>query len=158
MKRKFLLQLLIILGFSYSLTFCSTDDEDCPDIDIPYLVLSFEQSITEEFDTTFIYCPGLSDTLFTGNSNPTDLSIPLNLSQDTTPLTFQLRYADTLELFTDNLFFIHTKEIYSENIECGFQTKFNLQNIYFTSNIIDSIYLLDTIINTDESIHAKIYY
>lgn len=158
LNKKALIHLSAYFAITLIFTFCSSEEEDCPDVNIPTLTLSFEQSEQMAFDTTFIYCSGLTDTIYTGNTNPPNLSIPLKLATDTTVLTFQLREADTLNLLTDNILFIHTNKLYAENIECGFQTLFYLHNVLLSSNFIDSVYILDTVINSDKSIHAKVFY
>lgn len=158
MKNKTILYLILFLGITFSFTSCSSDDEDCPDEQVPYLLLSFEQSVDQDIVAAYIYNKQLSDSIYKSTSKPDSVQIPLKLSADTTFINFDVKYTDTTNTLKDVIAFVHTHTIFSEDIECGFTTVFYLNEILASTNFVDSIYIMDTIINSDEIVHAKVYY
>jgi len=167
--------MLIVATFFIS---CSSEEEECPDTNLPYLRLSLEQKSNLKIDTLLIFHDNLADDLYEGSAVTDCVMIPLNLNADSTILNFKFtliadslkRYTDTiltpfLHLFVDSILeitdevkFIHSNKIKVNDLECGFITEFELHSIYYTSQFIDSIYIYDTLINSAEKNHVTIFY
>lgn len=143
----------VFIGFTY----CTEETTSCPDTDVPYLRLSFVNSGIS-LDTAIIYNELLGDYFYNSDTAPGTVEIPLNLNSDTTYIDFEFMYADSAVVFRDRIYFVYEHSIQTEDIECGFYTTFELNEILATTNSIDSIYFLDSVINSYENIHAEIYY
>lgn len=168
----------MLLAITTILFSCASEEEECPDTNLPYLRLSMEQTSNFDVDTFLIYHDNLANHLYEGTASPDCVMVPLSLNSDTTILNFKFtliadsakRYSDTTfspytQLFsdsvleiTDEVMFIHSKEIKLNDLECGFITEFDLNSIYYTHQFMDSIYLLDTLINSAERNHVTIFY
>lgn len=137
-----------------------------------------EQTSSFSIDTFLIYHEDLANNLYEGTAAPDCVMVPLNLNIDSTGLKFKFTIiADSVKRFTDTSFFpythlfvdsvleitdvvsfIHSREVKLNDLECGFINEFDLNAIYYTNHFMDSIYLLDTLINSVEKDHVKIFY
>lgn len=173
-------KLLLIFIFSiYIIYSCSSDEEKCPDEALPLLNINVIHADTIPFDSLYIYGELLNNDFYTGTSAPDCVLIPLNLTSDTLLLNFEMVYItdsvliledsvllpftqispNTTYRIIDNVVFKYSRNIKLNNLECGFINEFDIDtNSYFTNQFVDSVKILDTLINSVDKTHATIYF
>lgn len=92
----------------------------------------------------------LNDTVY--NKAESSMSLPLSYTSKT---TYVMHYT---ELMRDTLEVTHHNIPYLENIECGTMMFYNVENIRYTTNHLDSIAIINPEINNEEKRNFIIYY
>ena len=82
---------------------------------------------------------------------PSGLSFPLQVDNDTTSYVLNLD-----SLVYDTITFIYTRELVLESHECGFETFFHLQELRYTCNRIDSVWIRKELVEYGEVENVKI--
>lgn len=75
------------------------------------------------------------------------------------PLTFKdtTRYIISLDSKTDSLTFVHTATKKYASVETGFYYEYTLHSVRFTSNRIDSLQIIDSLVTTKWHENIKLY-
>ena len=83
----------------------------------------------------------------------------------TSPALFPLKNSDTETGFiitingtTDTIWFLHSNSLHFISKECGYTMYHSIDTVYFTTNEIDSISLINKDITLRKTEHVEIYY
>lgn len=94
---------------------------------------------------------GASDTLISSR-NENSIQLSLNPFTDSSAFIFEW------ELVVDTLTFKYERSMQLLSEECGFITKFEVNEVKSTYNLIDSVALIENTVNTENERHLKIYF
>lgn len=90
------------------------------------------------------------DTLF--NQAKSYMSVPLSYTDQT---TYIIHYSETLR---DTIRVTHKNIPFVSDIECGAMMFYNVEDIGYTTNVLDSVILVNPEINNEEKKNFNIYY
>ena len=103
-------------------------------------------------DDLTVYGIGREDSLiYDQASSVGSFVLPLSPSSDTTGFVF------TLGADTDTITFLCSRELHLLSMECGFTTYFYIERIDNTSNVIDSISVVNEKVTTGDDENIQIY-
>ncbi len=103
-------------------------------------------------DDLTIYGIGREDSLiYDQASSVGSFVLPLSPSCDTTGFVF------TLGADTDTIIFLYSRELHLLSMECGFTTYYYIERIDNTSNVIDSISVVNEKVTTGDDENIQIY-
>lgn len=105
-------------------------------------------TVTGSFSVTGI---GTTDTLISSR-NENSILLTLNPFTDSSAFIFEW------ELAVDTLIFRYERSMQLLSEECGFITKFEVNDVKSTYNLIDSVALIENTVNTENERHLKIYF
>ncbi len=97
-----------------------------------------------------VYAPEQTDTMF-ADSTLRSMKLNLNPEKDETILIFSFGSA------YDTIVFEYAREFRLVSQDCGFQSIFNIKNVTATKNAIDSLSLIDPIVDIDDKTHLEIF-
>lgn len=159
-KTKNFILTIIILTINILLTVSCTEKEEdiCPKNKISALNLSFKISDGQDLDSLQIFSPSIKKYFFKDKTLPKNFLLPLNINSDTTKINVEIKLKSDNKTNVETLLFVHSKQIQSKNLECGFLVNFDLKNVISTTHLIDSIVILDRVINFDKRKNVKIYF
>ncbi len=92
----------------------------------------------------------ISDTLY--NSPTTSMSLPLSYTSKT---TYVIHYT---ALMRDTITLDYKSIPYLDNIECGTMMFYNVNSVKYTTNVLDSVVIVNPDINNEEKRNFYIYY
>lgn len=152
----------IIVAFLLTIIISCESDEVCTEnietyASISFVRLSTVDSLIQEntlsINNLIIFPLDRNyDSIYNYQNEVTDISLPLNPNIASTSFVIK---ADTIQ---DTLYFHHQSEMYFVSLECGFTWLFNLDETTHTTHLIDSIIVVDTIIDLNERNNYKIYF
>ena len=90
------------------------------------------------------------DTVF--NQAKSYMSVPLSYTDRT---TYVMHYNETLR---DTIRIIHKNIPYVSDIECGAMMFYHVEKMEYTTNVLDSVILVNPDINNEEKKNFNIYY
>ena len=147
------------------LTVCGFLTQSCSESDCPLTTTSMARfdfldskthqsvSFTEGVTVAGIVTEGdtlLIDTVF--NQAQTYMSVPLSYTDKT---TFVMHYSETLR---DTIELTHRNVPFVSGIECSPMMFFEVEALRYTTNVLDSIILINPEINNEEKKNFNIYY
>ena len=145
---------LFIAGFILSLTACL--DTECIEKTETYVKVSFcsyDDKKTALPDSLTLYGIG------------SDVKIYDNQKKITLPALIPLKYSDNETEFiieingtTDTIQFLHSNFLYLISKECGYSMYHKIDTIYFTTNAIDSIAIINKDITLKNTDNVAIFY
>ena len=148
--------LLYFTGFC--LLFCSCEsDESCEQLTVSALNAGFysiQDSIPESIlvDNFTVYGIGRADSLiYDQTSSISSFELPLSPSCDTAGFIL------TVGTETDTITFLYFRELHLLSMECGFTTFYYIERINNTSNVIDSISVVNDKVTTADDENIQIY-
>jgi len=97
-----------------------------------------------------VFSPEQPDTMF-ADSSLNSVKLSLSPEKDETELVFAFSSA------RDTLIFRYTREFILVSQDCGFQTVYNIDTVISTKKSIDSLSLVNPIVNIDEKQHLEIF-
>ena len=92
----------------------------------------------------------LNDTVY--NKPTTSMSLPLSFNANT---TYVIHYTSTMR---DTIVLEHTNIPFVENIDCGTLMFYKVKSIKYTTNVLDSIVMVNPDINNEEKSNFYLYY
>jgi len=92
----------------------------------------------------------LTDTLF--NQAQSYMSVPLSYTDRT---TYVMHYSETLR---DTIQLTHKNIPFVSDIECGSMMFYKVEQVAYTTNVLDSVTLVNPDINNEEKKNFNIYY
>lgn len=150
--------IVLIISILYIIGCAEKDEDICPKSKISTLNMSFEIAEGQDLDSLLIFSPSINKYFFRDKILPNFFSLPLNINSDTTQISIEIKLKSENKKSVETLLFIHSKQIESKNLECGFLVNFHLKNIISTTHLIDSIIILDRVVNFDKRKNVKIYF
>lgn len=151
--------LFILFACLWGLTGCAGEAE-CPINTVSVARFEFRDSKTHAavsltngtMVTGIAYIDGKMeiDTVF--NRATSYMSVPLSYTDRT---TYVIHYTETIR---DTIEVTHRNIPYASDIECPAMMFFNVENIRYTTNALDSIKLVNPQITNEERINFNIYY
>lgn len=154
---KFIL-ISLVISFLFTNSCTEKEEEVCPKNKIPALSISFQMAKNETLDSLQIFSPNINNYFFKDKILPKKFLLPLNIQSDTTLIKIEIKLKSENKKSIETLFFIHSKQIGSKNLECGFLVNFDLKKVISTTHLIDSVVILDKIVNFDQRKNVKIYF
>ena len=152
----FIMILLALCGFVAQ----GCGEDDCPLTTTSYARFDFLDSKTHKTVgltngatiSGLIYVDGQPrvDTLF--NQTSTYMSLPLSYTNQT---TYVMHYSATLR---DTIELTHKNLPYVSNIECGTLMFYEVEAMRYTTNVLDSVVLVNPKIDNEEKTNFNIYY
>lgn len=117
-------------------------------------------SIPDTLDVVNVYAFGTDSVIINNQTNATKLSLPLRTNVGET--TMILKYAassDTTEIVPrDTIVFRHLNTPYFLTLDCNFAVKQELQDVSFTTHLLDSVVIVNPTASIDGTENIKIYY
>lgn len=144
-----------LLAFFLVISSCSDDqcNLDTDTILNTEILVKDATLVSSKFlDSLSIYSPEWTDSIHNSGSSSVNYYLFLSPFSDTS--TFILTSQSMLD--TVNLFYKRKLVLLSQ--ECGFVTHFTIDSFNFTTNNIDSIFILEDEITTDNDGHIQIYF
>ncbi len=103
-------------------------------------------------DDLTVWGIGREDSLIYNQANSVgSLILPLSQSADTTGFILSLGTE------TDTITFLYSRELHLVSMECGFTTYYYIERIDNTSNVIDSIRVINEKVTTADDENIQIY-
>ncbi len=155
LMHKMLLYSFFIISVFLAFVACESSDICRESTDTPLRIGFYSSDDGAEMviiDSITVFGIGREDTLIYNNArNVSRVEVPLNVSKDTTSIGFLLR--ETI----DTLTVIYNREINLISIGCGFVSFFDIEDISYTTNEFNSIYIENNSVRNDINEHFKIY-
>jgi hypothetical protein len=150
---------------------CSSTEVKCPGDSISQLRLGFTRKADSTTTQFTVYCPGIpdnsndtliSDTIYNGNVVPVQVEIPVDITTNQMNIYFdfiQLKTDSTpYKKKTDIIALFYNRHSYMDDLECGVITDFLINNAIYSNYHIDSVFIANKLINSDNVNHVEIYY
>jgi len=150
------ISLLYITGFCL-LFFSCESEKICEQSTVSTLNAGFysvKDSIPEavSVDDFTVYGIGRADSLIYEQANSVgSFDLPFSHSVDTTGFVL------TLGTETDTLTFLYSRELHLLSMECGITTYYYIESIDNTSNVIDSVIIVNEKVTTGDDENIQIY-
>ncbi len=150
------ISLLYITGFCF-LFFSCESEKICEQSTVSTLnagFYSFQDSIPEAalIDSFTVYGIGRADSLIYDQANSVgSFDLPLSHFVDTAGFVL------TLGTETDTIRFLYSRELHLISMECGFTTYYYIESIDNTSNVIDSVSVVNEKVTNGDYENIKIY-
>ncbi|OFX21705.1 MAG: hypothetical protein A2041_12860 [Bacteroidetes bacterium GWA2_31_9b] len=155
---KNLLKIFFLLFSLFLMINCSDDqcNQTTESILKTRMFVSDPSLISGKFlDSMSVYAPEWTDSIHhvgTSSTDSTDFSLYLSPYSDTTTFILASKsMLDTVHLF-------YTRKLILLSQECGFVTHFNIKSFNYTTNNIDSVFLIENEITTDNDGYLQIYF
>lgn len=148
---------IIIVSLFFIPFFYSCDEKTCDEKTDALLQIGFYKNsnnkvILTSIDSLTIYGINVADSNLYDKKNISTIFLPLNQNNDICSFVFNSN--DTL----DTLTFHYSHDIRFISKECGFASVFNINNIDFTKNKLDSIYIVNRNIDNEYEENLRIYF
>ena len=141
MKKLPIIILLLLTASGYFWQGCS--ESDCPlSTTLP------DGTITDKVVKDSV----LTDTLYNKESDLSSFSLPLSYTSKT---TYTIHYNEKLK---DVIEITHRSIPFISDIECGAMMFYQVENINYTTNSLDSVVIVNPDINNEEKKNFNIYY
>ncbi len=143
--------------FLFLATALSCDVLPCLEYDGVQLNAGFykiENEIVEDtlIDSLIIYPLNSEDAYYNGSTRKSkSISLPLGVNSDTTSYVL---FLDSISY--DTITFIYARQLQLISHECGFEHFFNLEEIRYTCNKIDSVWIRKDLVEYGEVENVKI--
>ena len=152
--------ILLLIAVLTTYGFVSCEEDNCPLSTLSLARFNFldsntHKSVTLSQGATVTGIAEIADTLNIDtvfNSAQNYMSVPLSYTSETTyVLHYTERMRDTIKLTHKNIPFV-------SDIECGAIMFYEVQNLSYTTNALDSITLVNPRITNEETIKFNIFY
>ena len=157
----YLFLVLVSCPFIVVLFTACNEDEDCSATERQMMWCGIYTFLNEESDKV------INDTIpfLTVTAWDTD-SIIVNKQEKVVQLDLPLRYTEDSTVFVfaysetekDTLVVKHSNTHYFISMDCGFQTKHEIKDIYFKGSVLDSVYLRKNEANNNGEENIKLFY
>ena len=118
--------------------------------------------VPDTVDVITVYAIGTDSIIINDKTNATSLSLPLRTNVEETILVFSYTYhvGDTLPQHydKDTIVFRHHNTPYFMTLDCNFVVKQEISDVSYTTNVLDSIVIVNPTASNDETENIKIYY
>lgn len=148
-----------------SLLFAGFMVESCSDVNCPlsttslaYFDLRTENNMGVKLDTVTISATAIingqahQDTIINLKSGLSSLQLPLSYNEKT---EYTIHYTQKLK---DRITIEYTSKPYLSNIECGTVMFYHVDHIEYSTNVLDSVVIVNPDITNEEKINFTIYY
>lgn len=159
---------IIIFAIVFSLTFisCNNVETTCPDEQISQFRLGFNKDINDDINyyTLYLTIPTdsgtINDTIYKSDIDPGYIYIPVDITSDSSSffIDFSIVTDTSTTTYTDIIAYTYSRTPILDNLECGFTMEFQIDKVYYTTNLIDSAYITSKAINTEKVNHVEIIY
>jgi len=170
--RKIIPFILLIIGGCISAGIAScTEDDDCSGNARHMVTANIKQifsndsaswEIPDTLDILTVYAMGTDSIIINDMTSTSSLSLPLRTNVEETTLVFSYTYhtGDTLPQHydKDTIVFRHHNTPYFLTLDCNFVVKQVITGINFTTNVLDSIVIVNPTAAIDGTENIKIYY
>lgn len=154
MRKRLIKYFTLALSISFLLQSCQEESTICPANSVPYLQCIFTNSSGITHDSFIVVLTTIDSVIYDDEAPTSRIQIPLQLSADST-LFHVIFDKDNVDYFLVR----HESTVTFESPECGFLTTFLLDSTsQATGNNVDSIYLLNTIIDRNAYDNLQIFY
>lgn len=114
------------------------------------------QLVTKDtLDVLTVTAMGTDSVIINGQTNVSDISLPLQFATDSTALILQ--YGQDGER-KDTVIIRHTNTPYFLSMDCGYQMKQHITAVSWTSHLLDSIYIENPEAGIYEKENLKLFY
>jgi hypothetical protein len=139
---------------------CNSVETNCPDDSIGQFRLGFSRKVDSTTNQFIVRCVGLSDSIYNSPSEPIQVDIPVDITNDTMAIyiDFISKTDTTFEKETDLIAFTYLTHSYMQDLECGLVTEFLIKRVYYSKNHIDTAFFTNNLINSDKVNHVEIQY
>lgn len=143
----------------------SCSESDCGMLSRPMIkfrFFSYEQpkteiSITDTLTVLTRYSANGGDSiLINKETNVKTFMVPYGYTQKET--TYVFRYSSPAYVVTDTLWVEHTNREHFISMDCGISVFSNIDNIRFTKHVIDSLAIVNPLLDNDEKDNVHIFY
>ncbi len=161
-----ILQLPITLLFVSGLAVFSSciNEEVCEDVSSLPVRIGFymTDTLNEEnpvaINNLTIYGMGNDSLLYNNNDEVASIELPLNATEDSCAFIFQYSNAqDSIIVPNDTIWFDYQRKPNLISMDCGFVTFYEINEIDYTRNVIDSVNVDDPNISNSLDEHIKIF-
>jgi hypothetical protein len=159
MKKHFALNtylLIIVSSIFMFVSSCDSSDICRENTDVPLRIGFYDindNSVTTVIDSVSVFGLGREDSLIYDNARSVSrLELPLDSSKDTTIFIFKF------PLNQDTITIINTRKITLISVGCGFATFYKVNEVYFSKNVIEEIFIQNADIRNDLNEHFKIFF
>ena len=155
---------------SFAIASCAEDD-DCSgnarhmvtaNIKQIYSNDSASWEIPDTLDILTVYAMGTDSIIINDKTSASSLSLPLRTNVEETTLVFSYTYhaGDTLPQHydKDTIVFRHNNTPYFLTLDCNFVVKQVITGVSYTTNVLDSIVIVNPTAALDGTENIKIYY
>jgi hypothetical protein len=146
----FLLICIILVSSCSHKTEC--DETLNSSADIGFYTITNQSEVSAVFDNVTALGVQSDSLLYNESDNLSSVFLPMDHSLDS--CIFVMR----IEAVTDTLKFRYTRKLDFISENCGFSTEFTLIKLETTNYLIDSVKIVNPVINRSQSENIKIYY
>ncbi len=146
----FLLICIILVSSCSRKTDC--DETMNSSADVGFYRITNQTESSAMFDNVTVFGIQANGLLYNEIDSLSSVFLPMNHSVDS--CIFVMR----IESVADTLIFRYTRKLDFISENCGFSTEFTLNELENTNNLIDSVKIVNPVINRSQSENIKIYY
>jgi hypothetical protein len=140
------------------------NEEVCEDIaTVPLRMGFFEENATGDepiaitLDSLTVFGFGNDSLIYNNQFSVSQIELPLDSQRDSCAFIFVLPQVNSEILLYDTVWFFYDRKATLISMECGFSTFYELNNITFSKNRIDSLSLDNSNIRNTLDEHVKIF-
>jgi hypothetical protein len=152
-KYAYTILLIIAVSIVLSCTKETTCDQSMKSlVKMGFYNLNNQKEVSVSFNDVTVYGINNDSLLYDSSDNVKSISLPLSQVQDS--CAFVLCIGSVSDTFK----YVYTRDLRIVSAECGFATLFTISNFETTTHKIDSIHIVNPVINTIEAENIKVYY
>ncbi len=149
--------LFFLVGVAFFVACAEKDEMPCNGNNVPCLNLAMQKVSEKHIDSLWLFNDNLEKPFFKWKNVPLKTKIPLNINADKTNFILKVFNGKEKKEYTDTITFDYSTTVKSEDVECGFTVSFELYDVNFTHNSIDSLFTEDVIVDIKNAQNIKIY-
>lgn len=156
------LKIIVAIAATSLMWACNTDG--CVGLRSAIPKADFYSSTTDKaiqldsLQITGIGAPGDS-ILMSAGTNAGSVYLPFRSQQDATSWCLSYKWADTdTPLLNDTVIFHYSTTPYFESAECGAMFRYTIQNVEYTTHLLDSVTVIDPVITNADTSQIRFYF
>lgn len=163
MKKKLELVLFFSAAILMSGFYSSCSDSDCSMMGRSMIYCNFyrinpdsKQVLRDTLSYLTVTALGSDSIVVNKEKNVSSVMLPLRYTSDTTSVV--LHYSEENPMLRDTIRIVHNNTPFFESLECGYTMRQIVNNVSYTRQDVDSIYLQNKEANTNGTENLKIFY
>jgi len=154
--------LYFFIGLGLLFMSCNSTESSCPGESISQLRIGFTRETDSTTNHFIVYHPLLADSIYDSIVAPKYVDVPMDVTSDSMAVFIDFIIAQTDSTseikVTDVVAITYKSHSYIENLDCGVLMDFEIEEVYYTHNHLDTFYFRNKDINSEIVDHVEISY
>jgi len=156
MIKLFLNPLIVFLLIMVMVSSCQTNSQ-CENsteslVKINFYVMEDDLESAVFVEPISVYGLGHKDSLLYENDSISYVLLPLMPNGETSEFVFEIGS------YTENILFTYKTSTYFESKDCGFIANYEIESVSYSSNIIDTVIIINNEITVEDEDHVKLFF